>query len=276
LIEISDVNYTYRGASKAALVGVNSMFEVGKIYTIVGPNGAGKSTLLRLLNGLIPHFYKGDFHFQGDVLVDGINTREATVAELARHVGLVFQNPAHQIFSETVWEEVIFGPKNLGFSEDKIIKACRWALEVTDLLQYKDASPWTLSGGEMKKLSIASVISIKPKYIAFDEPTIGQDARFKISFCELLHQLRNEGHGLIVVTHDIDWLLDLKPDYVYLMKSGRIVASGKFDETFVDIDLLRSVRIEPPLTLKLSKLLGRAKIMDPSEIAEELFRRLRS
>jgi len=274
LIEINDVNYTYRGTSKAALVGVNSIFEVGRIYAIVGPNGAGKSTLLRLLNGLIPHFYKGDF--QGDVLVDGINTKEASVAELARHVGLVFQNPAHQIFSETVWQEVIFGPKNLEFPESKILEVGRWALEVTGLLSYKDAPPWTLSGGEMKKLTIASVISTKPKYIAFDEPTIGQDAWFKASFCELLHQLKNEGHGLIVVTHDINWLLDLKPDFVYLMSNGRIVASGNFDEVFVDIKLLRSVRIEPPLTLKLSKLLGRTEIMDPPEIADELSRRVRS
>ena len=274
MIEINDVNYTYRGTSKAALVGVNSIFEVGRIYAIVGPNGAGKSSLLRLLNGLIPHFYKGDF--QGDVLVDGINTKEASVAELARHVGLVFQNPAHQIFSETVWQEVIFGPKNLEFPESKILEVGRWALEVTGLLSYKDAPPWTLSGGEMKKLTIASVISTKPKYIAFDEPTIGQDAWFKASFCELLHQLKNEGHGLIVVTHDINWLLDLKPDFVYLMSNGRIVASGNFDEVFVDIKLLRSVRIEPPLTLKLSKLLGRTEIMDPPEIADELSRRVRS
>ncbi len=273
MIEINDVNYTYRGASKAALIGVSSAFEPGKIYAIVGPNGAGKSTLLRLLNGLIPHFYKGDF--EGDVLVDGINTKEASVAELARHVGLVFQNPAHQIFSETVWQEVIFGPRNFEFPEDKVLEAGKWALEVTGLLPYKDAPPWTLSGGEMKKLSIASVISVKPKYIAFDEPTIGQDAWFKASFRELLHQLKEEGRGLIIVTHDIDWLLDLKPDFAYLMKNGEIVASGLFNEIFVDDDLLRSVRIEPPLTLKLSKLLGRTELMDPSEIGEELCRRVR-
>jgi len=273
LIEVHKVSYTYRGSSKAALQDISSLFEPNKIYAIVGPNGAGKSTLLRLLNGLIPHFYKGEF--KGRVIVDGIDTREASVAELARHVGLVFQNPAHQIFSETVWQEVIFGPKNLGYSENQILEMGRWALEVTGLLLYKDVPPWTLSGGEMKKLSIASVISTKPKYIAFDEPTIGQDASFKASFVSLLNQLKSQGHGIIVVTHDIDWLLDLKPDYVYLMKEGVIIASGEFNEVLTNNDLLRSVRIEPPLTLKISKLLNIRRVMDPPEIAEELFRRVR-
>jgi len=274
VIEIRRVSYTYRGSGKTALKEIDSIFEPGKIYAIIGPNGAGKSTLLRLLNGLIPHFYKGEF--KGRVLVDGVDTREATVAELARHVGLVFQNPAHQVFSETVWQEVIFGPKNLGFPEEEILRMCKWALEVTGLLPYKDIPPWTLSGGEMKKLSIASIISTKPKYIAFDEPTIGQDAWFKSSLIELLRQLRFQGHGIIIVTHDIDWLLDLKPDYVYMLRDGRIIASGKFNEVLINADLLKSIRIEPPITLKLSKLLGSQKIMDPSEIAEELLRRVRS
>ncbi|HIE23981.1 MAG TPA: ABC transporter ATP-binding protein, partial [Candidatus Korarchaeota archaeon] len=214
--------------------------------------------------------------FKGKVVVNGIDTRNASVAELARHVGLVFQNPAHQIFSETVWQEVIFGPKNLGFSESEMIEMGRWALEVTGLLTYKDVPPWTLSGGEMKKLSIASVISTKPEYIAFDEPTIGQDAWFKDSFISLLNRLKVQGHGIILVTHDIDWLFDLKPDYTYLMKDGFIVASGKFDEIITDDELLKSIKIEPPLLLKLSKLLKKPRerrVLEPCEIAEELIKR---
>ena len=275
MIEVKDVCYSYEGARESALSHVDADFEAGKVYSIVGPNGAGKSTLLRLLNGLIPHFFKGDF--SGRVMVEGMDTREATVAQLSRTVGLVFQNPENQLFSETVEDEVAFGPKAFEYGDEKARRLIERALEVTGLGQLKSVTPWALSGGERKKLSIAAVLATDAQFIALDEPTTGQDAWFREALVALLRDLaRDETKGIIVVSHDIDWIVELNPDRVMLMEKGRLMASGKPKEVFADHDLLSRGGMRPPIIASASHALGLRNALTPVELAEEIHRRLQT
>ncbi len=247
------MTFYYEEGEVPALKEVTLQFEKGLIYSIIGPNGAGKSTLLRLLNGLIPHFYQGEM--KGKVLVDGIDTREATVAQLARKVGLVFQNPEHMFFSETVFDEVAFGPKSLGYSQDEVNRLVRSSLEIVGLWELRNRSPWSLSGGEKKRLSIASVLAMNTDYLAIDEPTIGQDHVSQMNLISLFRRIRDGGRSVIVVTHDLEWLEDLKPDVVILMVNGSIVKVGELD-MLLDVRLLARNKMFPPIAAIVKYLVG--------------------
>ncbi len=253
MIEIDDVTFSYEDSESPAVRNLTIRFEEGLIYGIIGPNGAGKSTLLRLLNGLIPHFYQGEM--KGRVLVDGVDTRKATVAQLARKVGLVFQNPEHMFFSETVYQEVEFGPKSLGYDEEDVEDLVRSSLELVGLWELKDRSPWSLSGGEKKRLSIAAVLSMNTKYLAIDEPTIGQDHVSQINLVKIFRSIKAEGRSIIVVSHDLEWLLDLRPDVVIIMRGGFVVRIGDVDLLY-NVKELSSNRIVPPVEAVVKSLIG--------------------
>jgi len=244
--------------------------ERGEVVAIMGGNGAGKSTLLRAMNGLVPHFYPGEM--RGRVLVDGVDTREARVSELARKVGLVFQNPEQMFFCPTVVEEVSFGPKNLGAEGEEVEKAVNQALSEVGLSGYERRSPWSLSGGEMRRLSLAAVLSMRPDYIAVDEPTTGQDAGGKRGLIRLLHRLAREGRGIVVVTHDVEWVVDLSPDRVILMSGGRVVGSGSAEDMLGNSERLVEASLYPPVTARISsRVIGRV-VLRPSELADEVLR----
>ncbi|MDW8036253.1 MAG: ABC transporter ATP-binding protein, partial [Candidatus Korarchaeum sp.] len=217
--------------------------------------------LLRMMNGLIPHFYRGEM--KGRVLVDGIDTREASVAQLARKVGLVFQNPEHMFFSETVEEEVAFGPKSVGMSEDGVSEAVKVSLEEVGLWELRRRSPWSLSGGEMKRLSIACILAMRPSFLALDEPTVGQDALSKDSLIEMIRGLRSEGRDVIVVTHDLEWLNDLHPDEVLLLNKGSVYRRGAPEEVFSDIKGLAMSQLMPPASYLVEQLCKRCLDVRP-------------
>lgn len=253
LVKIEGVSFTYEGNRKPSLLDVTLEVNEGDFVLIVGRSGSGKSTLLRLLNGLIPHFYQGEM--KGRVLVDGVDTRKATVAQLARKVGLVFQNPEHMFFSETVYQEVEFGPKSLGYDEEDVEDLVRSSLELVGLWELKDRSPWSLSGGEKKRLSIAAVLSMNTKYLAIDEPTIGQDHVSQINLVKIFRSIKAEGRSIIVVSHDLEWLLDLRPDVVIIMRGGFVVRIGDVDLLY-NVKELSSNRIVPPVEAVVKSLIG--------------------
>ena len=252
MIEIEGVTFTYEGSLKPALSDVHLRIGEGDFLLVTGSSGSGKSTLLRLLNGLIPHFYRGKM--EGRVLVDGIDTREASVASLSKKVGLVFQNPEHMFFSESVYEEVSFGPKSLGMSKEEIEGAVRWALEQVGLWDYRMRSPWSLSGGEKKRLSIACVLAMKTDFLAVDEPTIGQDSLSKESLLLTFKRLREEGKGVVIVTHDLEWLDDLHPDELILLSRGKVIERGPSDMIFSNVRDLAINGLIPPCKYILSTL----------------------
>jgi len=255
LIEFRNVSFRYERSRGFAVKDISLEFKVRRIYGVIGPNGSGKSTLLRMMNGLIPHFYRGEM--VGRVLVDGMDTREASVAQLARKVGLVFQNPEHMFFSESVEEEVSFGPRSVGMDESEIEDSIRWSLEEVGLWELRGRSPWSLSGGEMKRLSIACVLSMRPTFVALDEPTVGQDALSKDSLINLLRNLRDEGKGIIVVTHDIEWLEELDPDEVIVLSKGSVYERGPPEDIFSDVRGLVMNQLMPPISYLIEDLLRR-------------------
>ena len=171
MIEVKDVYFTYPNGVEA-LKGVSLIIKNGEFVAIMGENGAGKTTLVKHFNGLLKPT-------KGEVLIDNVNTQDISVAKLARKVGFVFQNPDHQLFSESVEDEISFALKNFGFEEKVIKKQVDWALNLLDVLQYRKTSPFMLSGGERKRVALASILAWDPKIIILDEPTIGQDHQQK-------------------------------------------------------------------------------------------------
>jgi len=220
------------------LRGISVNISDGEFVAIMGQNGAGKTTLVKHFIGLLKPT-------KGRVLLDGVDTRSVSVAELARKVGFVFQNPDHQLFSETVEEEIAFALRNFGFDEKTIKERVNWALNLLDLTQYRKISPFMLSGGERKRVALASVLAWDPKILILDEPTIGQDAYQKEKLRHFIIQLNQQGKTVIVVTHDIEFVAECEPR-VILMANGKILADGEAREVLTDPALIKEASLIPP------------------------------
>jgi len=258
MIRVKNLWHVYENG-KEALRGVD--FEMGEeIVALVGQNGSGKTTLAKHLNGLLKPT-------RGEVVIDGMDTREHTVAELSRVVGYVFQNPEHMFFEEDVFKEVAFGPKNLGLSEEEVEERVWWALKVVHLDGYERRTPYSLSGGEKQRLAIACVLAMKPKYLILDEPTTGLDARSAAGVVETIRELRRDGHGILLITHDMDLVLELA-ERVLLLHEGRKVFDGSVKE-FFSLEL-HDYGLEKPELLRISERLGIGFVRSASEVINAL------
>jgi energy-coupling factor transport system ATP-binding protein len=237
MIEVQEVYFKYPSGVEA-LKGVSLTIHDGEFVAIMGENGAGKTTLVKHFNGLLKPT-------KGIVLVDGVETTKVSVAMLARKVGFVFQNPDHQLFSETVEEEIAFALKNFGFSPDVIEKRVEWALNLLGLTQYRKTSPFMLSGGERKRVALASVLAWDPKILILDEPTIGQDYQQKEKLRQFILQMKAQGKTIVIVTHDVEFVAECNPRVV-LMRDGKIVADGEARRILTDPEILEQASIVPP------------------------------
>ena len=258
MIRVKNLWHVYENG-KEALRGVD--FEMGEeIVALVGQNGSGKTTLAKHLNGLLKPT-------RGEVVIEGMDTREHTVAELSRVVGYVFQNPEHMFFEEDVFKEVAFGPKNLGLSEEEVEERVWWALKVVHLDGYERRTPYSLSGGEKQRLAIACVLAMKPKYLILDEPTTGLDARSAAGVVETIRELRRDGHGILLITHDMDLVLELA-ERVLLLHEGRKVFDGSVEE-FFSLEL-HDYGLEKPELLRISERLGIGFVRSASDVINAL------
>ncbi|BAD84935.1 ABC-type cobalt transport system, ATPase component [Thermococcus kodakarensis KOD1] len=258
MIEAENVHFAYNG--KEVLRGID--FEMGQeIVALVGPNGSGKTTLAKHFNGLLKPS-------KGRVLVDGLDTREHTVAELSRLVGYVFQNPEHMFFEETVFNEVAFGPRNLGLSEEEVEERVKWALKSVGLEGFEDRTPYSLSGGEKQRLAIACVLAMKPKYLILDEPTTGLDARAEEEVVEVIRSLHESGHGILLITHDMDLVVRLA-ERVVLLHGGRKLFDGPVEEFFTAFDV-EKYGLERPEVVELGERLGVGFVRSIEEILAKL------
>ena len=237
MIEVKDVYFTYPNGVEA-LKGVSLTIKNGEFVAIMGENGAGKTTLVKHFNGLLKPT-------KGRVQVDEVDTTKVSVATLARKVGFVFQNPDNQLFSETVEEEIAFGLKNFGFKEKTIKRRVTWALNLLGLSQYRKTSPFMLSGGERKRVALASVLAWKPKMLMLDEPTIGQDYQQKEKLLQFIRQMKTQRKTIIIVTHDVEFVAECGPR-VLLMREGRIVADGQARKVLTNPEILTQASIVPP------------------------------
>ena len=237
MIVAEDVHFSYPNKVEA-LKGVSLTIKDGEFVAIMGQNGAGKSTLVKHFNGLLKPAL-------GTVRVDGVETKKTSVATLARNVGFVFQNPDHQLFSETVEDEIAFALKNFGFEPEVIEKRVTWALNLLALTQYRKTSPFLLSGGERKRVALASVLAWDPKMLILDEPTIGQDHEQKEKLRQFIMQMQTQKKTVVIVTHDVEFVAECNPRVV-LMKEGKIVADGVGKEILTDPALLELSSIVLP------------------------------
>jgi energy-coupling factor transport system ATP-binding protein len=209
-VVFENVHYTYQ-SNVEALRGVDLVFERGEVVALMGENGSGKTTLLKHMNGLLKPTV-------GRVLVDGVETTSASIAELSQKVGLVFQNAEDMFFESTVYNEVAFALRNFGYDEEKVRKRVEWALKFFELEQYKDHSPFLLSGGEKKRLAMAIILAWSPSIICLDEPTIGQDSVQKEKMMHMIKMLNTQGRTVILASHDVEFIADLKPRVVVLSR----------------------------------------------------------
>jgi energy-coupling factor transport system ATP-binding protein len=225
MIEAENVHYSYPSKVEA-LKGISLTIKDGEFVAIMGQNGAGKSTFVKHFNGLLKPS-------KGTVRIDGVETTKSSVASLARNVGFVFQNPDHQLFSETVEEEISFALKNFGFEQKVIEDRVTWALELLSLSQYRKTSPFLLSGGERKRVALASVLAWDPQTLILDEPTIGQDHEQKEKLRQFIMQMQTQKKTVVAVTHDVEFVAECNPRVV-LMKEGKVVADGIGREILTD------------------------------------------
>ena len=247
MISLENVSFKYP-SGELVLQSVNLSIDSGQFVAIMGENGAGKTTLAKHLNGLLKPT-------EGKVLVDGEDTTKKSVAALSRKVGLVFQNPDHLLFSETVRDEVAFALRNFGYSNEIIQKQVSKTLEALDLIGYADTSPFLLSGGERKRAALAAVLAWEPDYLVLDEPTIGQDYLQKERLRDFILQLYSQGKAVVIISHDVEFVAEAGPEVV-LMSKGRLLARGPADEILSNGDLVEEASLVKPQMARLFSQLG--------------------
>jgi cobalt transport protein ATP-binding subunit len=233
-IEISHLHYTYPDGTEA-LRGIEFTVEPGQKVALVGPNGAGKSTLLLHLNGIL-----GGGH--GHVIIDGTTVEPATVKRMRATVGLVFQDPDDQLFSPTVRDDVAFGPLHMGVPEHEIHHRVERALSAVGMSGYERRVPHHLSVGQRKRISVATVLSMDPSVLAFDEPTAGLDPRGRR---EVMGVIDSRPETLLVSTHDLAMVAEALPRMI-ILDEGVVVADGPSAALLEDDALLEAHGLERP------------------------------
>lgn len=255
-IHLKNVFYTYNlhmPFQTEALKSINIMIEKGEFIGIIGHTGCGKTTLLQLIDGLLEPT-------EGQILIDGIDIHKDRnkLKEVRKRIGLAFQYPENQFFEETIYKEIAFGPKNLGISDDKMKDMVKKALAMVgmDYYLYKDRSPFSLSGGEMRRVAIASILAIDPEVIILDEPTASLDAQSRDKLLALIKNLyQRYNRTIILVSHNMEIIAELTRRLI-VMENGRILMDDTPRKIFQEsIEKLESIGLSlPPVTNLMYKL----------------------
>ncbi len=244
-IELKNLSYVYPDGTEA-LRNISLGIEEGESVAVLGPNGAGKSTLLLHLNGIL----RGD----GVVEILGSSIEGKDTWELIKDIGLVFQDPDDQLFSTTLFNDVAFGPMNLGLPEKEVKRRVSSALESVGLPDLGERCPHNLSFGEKKKASIATILSMEPRILVFDEPLSNLDPRSKRDIIALIKALKKEGKTIVIATHDVNSVAEIA-DRVYVL-DRKIIREGTPREIFTDKELLWKANLELPLITQLFEVLS--------------------
>jgi energy-coupling factor transport system ATP-binding protein len=242
LVRFEDASFGYE-AEREVLHGINLEIRRGDVIAVLGANGAGKTTLVKHAIGLLKPR-------SGRVLVDGRDTKEASVAEIAATLGYVFQSPSHMLFAPTVHEELAFGPKNLGHSKADIEKEVKEALTIVNLTDMESDPPLALSFGQQKRVSIAAILAMRSRILVMDEPTAGQDYRNYMNFMDSILQMPGFS-AVMFITHDVDLAL-IYANRVLLVAGGRLVADGRPEVVLRDFKQLEACRLVPSSLLALN------------------------
>jgi cobalt/nickel transport system ATP-binding protein len=232
-----DVSFSYPNGT-IAVSGINLTIKDKEKVGIIGPNGAGKSTFLSLLNGIRVA--------EGSIEIYGIPVNKQNSAKIKSFVGLIFQNPDDQLFCSTIFEDVAFGPFNLGLKKEEVIQKTREALSEVGLQGYDSRSSLHLSFGERKLAAIATVLSMSPKIIAMDEPTSNLDPKHRR---KIINWVKNNARTTLIISHDLDMLLETC-QRILVLNSGRLIADDFVENVLMDKNLLEKNDLELPLSLQ--------------------------
>ena len=251
IIEVKNLLFEYPNGFRA-IDGVNLSIKKGEVIAIVGQNGSGKTTLVRHFNRLLKPT-------RGEVLVEGMPTDNATIAEVSRKVGYVFQNPNHQLFCKTVMEELEVGPNNFKLSVVEKKKNINETIDLLELTEMMDKHPLTLDYTSKKILTIASILTFNPEVVIMDEPTGGLDEEGRILLSKIIKKLKSQGHTVIMISHDMDFVAE-NVERVVVMAHGKILCDSVVSEAFSNAEIMKNACIEPPQITQLSQLLSNNKV----------------
>ena len=263
VIEIKNLSFSYPDEREKAVKNVNLAVESGEWVAIMGASGSGKSTLCLTLNGIIPHSIRGEL--SGKVIIAGMDSRNHSIPELASKVGMVFQDPEAQLFSESVEHEVAFGPENLGLSRTEIEKRVNEALRFVGLLPMRDQPPFNLSYGQKQKLAIASALAMQPEVLVLDEPTSNLDGATSKNLYALIEQLHKDGLTVILVDHKSDEVA-LYADRIMVMLDGRVIGNGSPKEILSDEALTSRAHIKQPTVTRAWLRLASDGLFEHSDV----------
>ncbi len=236
--------FRYPGSSHA-LADVSLEIAEGQFLALVGQNGSGKTTLAKHFNGLLrPE--------KGRVEVNGSDIDGRATADLASTIGYCYQNPDHQIFAATVFEEIEFGPRNLGVTEEEVVRRTGRLLDLVRLRSEADRYPFSLGRGQRQKLAVASVLAMEPRIVIVDEPTTGLDWQGGEAMMEVMAELHRDGRTVVIITHDMNIVAEYA-ERVVVMANGRIVADGEPADVFVQESALREAFLRPPQAFRIAR-----------------------
>ena len=255
LIEVSELEHQYNldlAPDEYAIKDINFEIAAGEFIGVIGHTGSGKSTLVQTLNGLIEPT-------GGQVKVDGLNlTAAENLQNIHQEVGLVFQYPEHQLFEETVFKDVAFGPQNLGLDDEKIKARVKYALELVNLdyQEFKDRSPFRLSGGQQRRVAIAGVLAMEPQILILDEPTAGLDPQMRQQLITEIVELQEEfSLTIILISHRMEEIARLS-DRVFVLDNGKLTLTGTPEEVFSNYEYLSEIGLGVP---EITEVLHRVK-----------------
>jgi len=254
IIKVENLTYAYPTSKGFVLKNISFTVNKGEVLAVIGPNGAGKSTLLKALNGLVPHFYGGKYG--GRVVVSGFEVLNTPISKMSTKVGFVFQDPEDQIsgLALTVWEEVAFGLMMLGYPREEIDKRVREAIDYVGLTGLEKRSPFELSGGQMQRLAIATVLALRPEVIVMDEPTAQLDPLGKYEVLSIIEKLAESGSTIVLAEHEIEEVVYFA-DKMLLLDKGEAVAFGDTRKVVTMVEELKRRGVDPPSVTELTSLL---------------------
>lgn len=227
IVNIENLTYSYSGKGKSVLNDLSFAIKENESVGLIGANGAGKSTILKILVGICEGY-------NGIVSVDGMPVEKKNYTEIRKKVGYLFQNSDNQLFLPTVREDVEFGPKNYGYSKEEINERCEWALSQVDMLEFIDEPIYHLSGGLKKRAAIASILSLKPRILLLDEPSVALDPKSRRQLIEVLKKIPGTK---FIASHDLD-MIGALCDKTILLSKGRLIKVGNTEEILRDKELL--------------------------------------
>lgn len=265
-IEVKNISFSYPGSTVTAVENVSMTIEKGERVAIIGQNGAGKSTTVKIMNNI----YKPS---RGSILVDGVDTKEKTTAQIAPQVGYVFQNPNDQIFNDNVVKEIEYVLRYWKLPEQEIKKRREEAIDVTGIRPYLETHPFDIPLPIRKFLTIAVVVAVSPDYVILDEPTAGQDLWGCAQLKKVMEYMQSKGKAVITISHDMEYVAE-NFERVIVMAHKNVIADGGRREIFYRPEVLSEANVKPPLCTQMAKELEvQEKVLNMKELMEAIKRR---